>query len=106
MRETNSGGAEKALTSEIPTSRDDRMNPELPNSLRSERDGAVLNLIEEEELTGFTFDGLRRKMGTHTETLSRIHGRLHEAGLVEAAADGYRVTAKARRVTVRHALGP
>jgi len=99
------GGAEKALTSEIPTSRDDRMNPELPNSLRSERDGAVLNFIEEEELTGFTFDGLRRKMGAHPETLSRILGRLQEDGIVEAAADGYRVTEKARGVMVMHPLG-
>src|SRR5437899_3477490 len=106
MRETNSGGSrERALTNDIPTSRDDRMNPELPNSLRSERDGAVLNFIEEEELTGFTFDGLRRKMGTHPETLSRILGRLQEDGIVEAAADGYRVTEKARGVMVMHPLG-
>src|SRR5207247_10415595 len=105
MRETNSGGAEKALTSEIQTSRDDRMNPELPNSLRSERDGAVLNLIEEEELTGFTFDGLRRKMGTHPETLSRILGRVQEDGRAEAAADGYRVTEKARGEMVTQSRG-
>src|SRR5712691_6183530 len=106
MRETNSGGAEKALTSDIPTSRDDRMNPELPNSLRSERDGAVLNFIEEEELTGFTFDGLRRRMGTHPETLSRILSRLQEEGIVEAAADGYRVTEKARGMMAIHPLSP
>ncbi len=80
------------------------MNPDVPNSLRSERDGAVLNFIEEEELTGFTFDGLRRKMGTHPETLSRILGRLQEDGIVEAAADGYRVTDKARGVMVIHPL--
>jgi len=81
------------------------MNPELPNSLRSERDGAVLNFIEEEELTGFTFDGLRRKMGAHPETLSRILGRLQEDGIVEAATDGYRVTEKARGVIAMHPLG-
>src|SRR3989442_15875500 len=82
----------------------DRMNPELPNPLRSERDGAVLNFIEEEELTGFTFDGLRRKTGTHPETLSRILGRLQEDGIVEAASDGYRVTEKARGGMVMHPL--
>jgi len=81
------------------------MNPEVPNSLRSERDGAVLNFIEEEELTGFTFDGLRRKMGAHPETLSRILGRLQEDGIVEAATDGYRVTEKARGVIAMHPLG-
>src|SRR2546428_14067634 len=99
MRETNSGGSrERALTNDIPTSRDDRMNPELPNSLRSERDGAVLNFIEEEELTGFTFDGLRRKKGTHPETLSRILERLQEDGIVEADSEGYRVKEKERGV--------
>src|SRR3989454_10992640 len=83
----------------------DRMNPELPNSLRSERDGAVLNFIEEEELTGFTFDGLWRKRGAHPETLSRILGRLQEDGIVDAATDGYRVTEKARGVIAMHPLG-
>src|SRR5712691_3845539 len=93
------------MTDGIPGGRDDGVNPEMSNSPRSERDGAVLNFIEEEELSGFTFDGWRRKMGTHPETLSRILGRLQEDGIVEAAADGYRVTEKARGVMVMHPLG-
>ena len=106
MGERSAGEQTGSMTDHIPTGRDeDRMNPELPNSPRSERDGAVLNFIEEEELTGFTFDGLRRKMGTHPETLSRILGRLQEDGIVDAAADGYRVTEKARGVMVMHPLG-
>ena len=56
-------------------------------------------------MTGFTFDGLRRKMGAHPETLSRILGRLQEDGIVEAATDGYRVTEKARGVIAMHPLG-
>ncbi len=79
---------------------DKRLNPEVPN----QRDSAVLNFIEEEELTGFTFDGLRRRMGTHPETLSRILSRLQEEGIVEAAADGYRVTEKARDTMAIHPL--
>ncbi|HLQ03199.1 MAG TPA: helix-turn-helix domain-containing protein [Nitrososphaerales archaeon] len=104
MRETNAGGGDGEHGGWHSDGEGDRMNPDVPNSLRSERDGAVLNFIEEEELTGFTFDGLRRKMGTHPETLSRILGRLQEDGIVEAAADGYRVTDKARGVMVIHPL--
>src|SRR5712692_11135952 len=85
---------------------DEGMNPEVPNLLPNQRDGAVLNFIEEEELTGFTFDGLRRRMGTHPETLSRILSRLQEEGIVEAAADGYRVTEKARGMMAIHPLSP
>ena len=72
------------------------LNSEVPNFPQNQRDSAVLNFIEEEELTGFTFDGLRRRMGTHPETLSRILSRLQEEGVVEEAPDGYRVTEKAR----------
>lgn len=42
----------------------------------SERDSDVLSLIEEEGLTVFTFDGLKRRTGIHPETLSRILSRL------------------------------
>ncbi len=38
----------------------------------SERDADVLALIENEDLTIFTFDGLKRRTGLHPETLSRI----------------------------------
>jgi len=92
----------------IPKSHDESRSDDfdLPDPLPSERDGAILNFIEEEELTGFTFDGLRRSMGTHPETLSRILDRLQEQGIVEAADDGYRVTGKGKRVAVMHPLGP
>jgi hypothetical protein len=38
----------------------------------SERDADVLALIETEDLATFTFDGLKRRTGLHSETLSRI----------------------------------
>jgi len=51
-------------------------------------------LISEEDLTFFTFDGLKRRMGLHPETLSRILGRLEQEGIVEKGHGGYKVTSK------------
>ncbi len=60
----------------------------------SERDADVLALIENEDLTIFTFDGLKRRTGLHSETLSRILNRLEQEGVVKKEAEGYRVTPK------------
>ena len=60
----------------------------------SERDTDVLSLIDEENLTIFTFDGLKRRLGMHPETLSRILSRLEEEGIVKKGPEGYRVTPK------------
>lgn len=69
---------------------------EFPDSSFNERDLNVLNLIGEEGLTIFTFDGLKRRLGVHQETLSRILSRLEDQGLVEKQAEGYRVTARVK----------
>jgi hypothetical protein len=60
----------------------------------SERDTDVLSLIDEENLTTFTFDGLKRRLGLHPETLSRILSRLEQEGMVKKTPEGYRVTPK------------
>jgi len=60
----------------------------------SERDIDVLSLIENEDLATFTFDGLKRRTGLHSETLSRILSHLEEEGIVKKAHDGYTVTLK------------
>ena len=60
----------------------------------SARDTGVLRAIQEEGLTVFSFDGLKRLLGVHQEMLSRVLGRLEEEGLLEKVADGYRLTAK------------
>ena len=72
---------------------------EFPDSSFSERDLNVLNLIGEEDLTSFTFDGLKRRLGVHSETLSRILGRLEGQGLVEKQPDGYRVMRRVKDST-------
>src|SRR5512138_3059812 len=60
----------------------------------SERDTDVLALIESEDLTVFTFDGLKRRTGLHPETLSRILSRLEEEGILKKEHTGYHVTPK------------
>src|SRR5271169_7151864 len=64
----------------------------------SERDAEVLRLLGQEELMGFTFEGLRRKLGTHSETLSRILHRLEEQMILEKTSDGYHVTHKGKEM--------
>jgi len=64
--------------------------------LTSSRDAAVVRAIEEEGLSVFTFDGLRRITGSHPETLSRSLERLEDDGIVVRSPEGYSVTDKAR----------
>lgn len=73
------------------------------NSLRIEdvsdsgiagRDEEIVRVIENEELSVFTFDGLRRITGAHPETLSRALDRLEEGGYVTKSPDGYSSTGK------------
>jgi hypothetical protein len=64
-----------------------------------QRDMEVMQLIAEEGLLGFTFEGLKRRLGTHPETLSRILDRLEEQRVLEKTERGYHVTQKGREVT-------
>jgi hypothetical protein len=40
----------------------------------------------------FTFDGLKRRLGLHPETLSRILARLEQEGLLKKEPNGYKVS--------------
>ena len=63
------------------------------------RDMEVLRFIGEEALLGFTFEGLKRRLGAHSETLSRILDRLEEQRILEKTEQGYQVTERGREVT-------
>ncbi len=73
-------------------------------SLLNERDTNVLNVIEEEDLASFAFEGLKRRLGVHPETLSRALYRLEDQGIVEKETEGYRVTSKAKELLKAHSL--
>lgn len=75
--------------------------PDLP---LSERDTNVLKVIGEEGLTNFTFEGLRRRVGVHPETLSRVLYRLEDQGIVKKGLEGYEVTSKAKEILRLHSL--
>src|SRR5207249_3661781 len=56
------------------------------------RDSSILHAIQEEGLTVFAFDGLKRLLGVHQEMLSRVLDRLEDEGLLEKVSEGYRLT--------------
>jgi hypothetical protein len=68
----------------------------------SERDADVLELIEAEGLATFTFDGLKRRTGLHSETLSRVLARLEEDGIIKKGPQGYTVTPKITQLKLQH----
>ena len=70
---------------------------DISGSALSVRDEDVLNLLSQEALANFTFDGLKRRLGLHPETLSRILSRLEQQGIVEKGPGGYKVTPKISR---------
>ena len=68
----------------------------------NERDTDVLSLIEKEDLSMFTFDGLKRRCGIHPETLSRILVRLEDEGIIKKSPEGYSVTPKITKLKLNH----
>lgn len=77
---------------------------DVPEFSLSERDHDVLKVIEEEDLTSFTFGGMKRRLGAHPETLSRILYRLEDQGILEKDFEGYSVTSKAKEILGLHPL--
>jgi DNA-binding transcriptional ArsR family regulator len=67
---------------------------DLPDVSLGERDTDVLAVLSEEDLASFSFEGLKRRLGLHPETLSRILLRLEQGGFVEKKDEGYGVTSR------------
>jgi hypothetical protein len=63
-----------------------------------ERDINLLQTINEEELTNFTFEGLKRRLKIHQETLSRILYRLTDQEILKKGINGYTLTSKAKKL--------
>jgi len=62
-----------------------------PASSLGYRDTDILAFLSEEDIIFFTFEGLKRRLGLHPETLSRILNRLEQEGIVEKTSEGYKV---------------
>lgn len=69
-----------------------------PDPSLSEWDNNVLSLIVDEALIRFSFDGLKRRLGMHPETLSRVLYRFEDQGMIEKTPNGYKVTRKGRQM--------
>jgi len=53
------------------------------------REIEVLKLLSSEQNAHFSFQGLRRRLGFHQETLTRTLKRLEDANAIERSPDGY-----------------
>ena len=68
-------------------------NPDFDESDLDEREREVLRFLSSEQNGYFSFQGLRRRLGFHQETLTRTLKRLEEAQVIERTTDGYKVRA-------------
>src|SRR5216684_4722761 len=65
------------------------------------RDSNILHAIQDEGLTVFAFDGLKRLLAVHQEMLSRVLDRLEDEGLLEKVSEVYRLTMRGSQPIAR-----
>lgn len=58
------------------------------------RELEILKALNQEDSSTVAFQGLKRKLGMHQESLSRALTRLHREGFVEKTPSGYRICKK------------
>lgn len=77
-----------------------------PASSLGDRDSDILAFLSQEDFTFFTFEGLKRRLGLHPETLSRILSRLEQEGIIKKTTEGYTVTREIAKRLKLHSDSP
>jgi hypothetical protein len=67
------------------------LDQNLEESELDEREREVLKFLSSEQNAYYSFQGLRRRLGFHQETLARTLKRLEEARAIERSPQGYKV---------------
>jgi len=67
------------------------LNPAYEEFDLDQREREVLKLLSSEQNAHFSFQGLRRRLGLHQETLTRTLKRLEEAHVIERSPEGYKL---------------
>jgi DNA-binding transcriptional ArsR family regulator len=67
------------------------IDPSLDETELDEREREVLKFLSSEQNSYYSFQGLRRRLGLHQETLTRTLKRLEEAHAIERSPQGYKL---------------
>ena len=67
------------------------LNPEPEDFELDDREREVLKLFSADQNANYSFQGLRRRLGFHQETLTRTLKRLEEAHAIERTPEGYKL---------------
>ena len=67
------------------------VNPDIEEFDLDPRELEVLKLLSSEQDAHYSFQGLRRRLGFHQETLTRTLKRLEEAHMIERSPEGYKL---------------
>jgi len=67
------------------------VNPDVEEFDLDPRELEVLKLLSTDQNAYYSFQGLRRRLGLHQETLTRTLKRLEEAHAIEHSPEGYKV---------------